>query len=77
MVKALPFTHQPDRVARKASDASAVDWRNPTHVKNILYFFTCVVSDLLRGNSVAGTFFFLDVLMEEDSAVCKYMNYTS
>ena len=33
MVKALPFIHQPDRVARKASYVSAADWRYQTHVK--------------------------------------------
>ena len=33
MVKALPFIRQPDRVARKASDLSAADWRYQTHVK--------------------------------------------
>ena len=38
MVKALPFIHQPDRVARKVSDVSAADWRNQTYVKNISYF---------------------------------------
>ena len=27
MVKALLFIHQPDRVARKACDVSAADWR--------------------------------------------------
>ena len=48
MVKALPFIHKPDRVARKASDVSAADWRNQTHVKNISYFFTCVVTTFLR-----------------------------
>ena len=26
IVKALPFIHQPDRVAPKASDVSAADW---------------------------------------------------
>ena len=33
IVKALPFIHQPDRVARKASDESVADWRYQTHVK--------------------------------------------
>ena len=27
IVKASPFIHQPDRVARKASDVSAANWR--------------------------------------------------
>ena len=30
---ARPFTHQPDRVARKASDVSAANWRYRTQVK--------------------------------------------
>ena len=33
MVKASPFIHQPDRMARKASDVSAADWRYQTFVK--------------------------------------------
>ena len=44
MVKALPFIHQPDRVARKASDVSAADWRYQTQVKKYRFFFTCVVT---------------------------------
>ena len=52
MVKALPLIHQPERVARKANDVSAVDWRYQTHVKKISYLFTCVViaSVLRDGN---------------------------
>ena len=42
MVKALPFIHQPDRMARKASDVSAADWRYQTRVK-MSHFFTCIV----------------------------------
>ena len=33
MVKALLFIRQPDRVARKASDVSAADWRYQTREK--------------------------------------------
>ena len=33
MVKALPFIHQSGRMARKASDISAADWRYQTHAK--------------------------------------------
>ena len=33
VVKALPFIHQPDREARKASDVSTADWRYQTLVK--------------------------------------------
>ena len=33
MAKASPFIHQPDRVAQKASDVSAADWRYQIHVK--------------------------------------------
>ena len=51
MAKASPFVHQPDRVARKASDVSAADWRYQTHVKKILYFFTCVVITFLRAGN--------------------------
>ena len=51
MVKALPFIHQPDRVARKASDVSAADWRNQKHGKIISYFFTCVVTAFLRAGN--------------------------
>ena len=38
MLKALPFIHQPDRVARKASDTSAADWRYQTNVKKYRNF---------------------------------------
>ena len=41
MVKALPFIHQPDRMARKASDVSAADWRYQTHVENTILFHVC------------------------------------
>ena len=58
MAKASPFVHQPDRVARKASDVSAADWRYQTHVKKISYFFTCVVITFLRaGNPCITTYF--------------------
>ena len=33
MVKYSPFVHIPDRMARKAGDVSAADWRYHTHVK--------------------------------------------
>ena len=39
MVKALPFIHQPDRVARKACEVSATDWQYQTHVKKYRFFF--------------------------------------
>ena len=39
MVKALPFFHQPDRVAPKASDVSAADLRYQSHVKNMVILF--------------------------------------
>ena len=32
MVKASPFIHQPDLLARKASKVSEADWRYQTHV---------------------------------------------
>ena len=38
IVKALPFIHQPDRVAPKGSDMSATDWRYQTHVKKYRIF---------------------------------------
>ena len=41
MVMALRFVHQPDRVARKASDVSSADWGYLIHVKNILFFHVC------------------------------------
>ena len=48
MVKALLFIHQPDRVARKASDVSAADWRYQTHVKKYRNF-SRVLSWLFSG----------------------------
>ena len=39
MVRASPFIHQPDRVARKASDVSAADWLYQRHMKKHLFFF--------------------------------------
>ena len=41
MVKALSFIHRPNRVARKASDVAAADWRYQTHIKNIASFHVC------------------------------------
>ena len=41
MVMALRFVHQPDRVARKASDVLSADWGYLIHVKNILFFHVC------------------------------------
>ena len=55
MVKALPFIHQPDRVARKASDVSAADWRYQTHVKKYRIFFTSVVTAFLRAGNPCTT----------------------
>ena len=49
-MKALPFIHQPDRVARKASDVSAADWQYQHTRKNIV-FFTCVVMAFLRAGN--------------------------
>ena len=37
-MKALLFIHQPDRVARKASDVSGADWRYQTHAKRYRIF---------------------------------------
>ena len=39
MVEALLFFRQPDRVARKACNVSAADWRYQTHVKKYRIFF--------------------------------------
>ena len=41
MVKALPFIHQPDRAARKASGVLAADWRYQTRGKNTIFFHVC------------------------------------
>ena len=41
MVKALPFFHQPDRVAFKTKDVSAADLRYQSHVKNMVFLFRC------------------------------------
>ena len=38
MVKALRFIHLPDRVARKASDVSAADWRYESHLEKYRIF---------------------------------------
>ena len=46
MAKASPFIHQPDRVARKASDVLAADWRYQTHVKKY-HIFSRVLLRLL------------------------------
>ena len=35
MVNVLPFIHQPDRLAREASDVSAADWRYQTNEKKL------------------------------------------
>ena len=41
IVKALPFIHQPDRVAPKASDVSAADWLYQHTWKNTIFFHVC------------------------------------
>ena len=52
MVEALLFFRQPDRVARKACNVSAADWRYQTHVKKYrIFFFTCVVKAFLRAGN--------------------------
>ena len=51
MVKALPFIHQPDRVARKACEVSATDWQYQTHVKKYRFFFMCVVTAFVRAGN--------------------------
>ena len=38
MAKALPFIHQPDGVAQRASDVSVADWRYQTGVKKYRIF---------------------------------------
>ena len=38
IVKALPFTHQPHRVAAKASDVSLADWPYQHTWKNTIFF---------------------------------------
>ena len=38
IVKALPFIHQPDQVAPKASDVSADDWLYQHVEKNTVFF---------------------------------------
>ena len=43
MVKALPFTHHPDRLALKASDVSVTDC-DIKHVKNCYIFLVCYYS---------------------------------
>ena len=40
-MKPLPFIHQPDRVARKASNMSADDWWYQTREKIIIFFHLC------------------------------------
>ena len=49
MVKALPFIHQPDRVARMACDVSATDWQYQTRVKKYRFFFSRVLLRLFSG----------------------------
>ena len=51
MVKALPFIHQPNQVAQKASDVSVGYGQYQTRVKKIPYFFTCVVTAFLRAGT--------------------------
>ena len=45
IVKALPFIHQPDRVARRVLIGDI------KHVKKIRYFFTCVVTAFHRARN--------------------------
>ena len=49
MVRASPFIHQPDRVARKASDVLAADWLYQRHVKKHRIFFLRVLFGLFLG----------------------------
>ena len=41
IVKVLPFIHQPDRVAPKASDVSAADWLYQHMSKSTIFFHVC------------------------------------
>ena len=55
MAKALPFIHQPDGVAQRASDVSAADWRYQTGVKKISYFSISVFAAFLRARNPCRT----------------------
>ena len=44
IVKALPFIHQPDQAALKASDMSAADWLYQHTWKNTIFFHVCCYS---------------------------------
>ena len=50
IVKALPFIHQPDRVAPKASDVSAADWLYQHTWKNTKFFHVCCYGFSQAGN---------------------------
>ena len=49
MVKALLFTYQPNRVARKASDVLGADWQYQTQVKKHRIFSRVVTAFLGAG----------------------------
>ena len=49
MVKTLPFIHQLQRVARKASDVSAADLRYQTHLEKYRIFSRVVLRIFSQG----------------------------
>ena len=51
----MPFIRQPDRVGRNASDVSAADWRNQTHVKNYRKFICVWSTTFLRAGNPCKT----------------------
>ena len=57
MVKASPFIHQRNRVARNASDASAADWRYQTYLKKY-----DIISRVLHGFFQGSEFLYNAVL---------------
>ena len=59
IVKALPFIHQPDRVASKASDVSAADWLYQHRWKNTIFFHVCCYGFSQGWKSLNDTVFYM------------------
>ena len=55
-MNALQYIHQPDRVARKASDVLAADWRYQSREKASNFFHVCRYRPEVRPRSTSNEF---------------------
>ena len=71
IVKALPFIHQPDQVAPKASGVSAADWLYQHTWKNTIFFHVCCYGFSLGQKSLYNTAVYVINILMQQSDWCK------